>query len=272
MTPCGGPAGVEADKIRTELGINYHMVRKESADPKLTVSCGPHCRNTIMKLTKNAAALLLAASLAVSVCATPVFATGVQTSDYITPSTTGEETSSGETQVTYLVKSSYEWTIPAKIDFGNNAGVVDANTGKTRTVNANLANNSTSAPTAAGDSDGTATKVCILNNIIDVDKTLTISISSTNAYYETGSKNSFFITTAGSATATGGQRLYYTVKTTDSGASELDITNNTKVVSAASGTVSAEKGLVFELDTKNGATAEKAGSYNGTLSFTASVS
>lgn len=246
------------------------MVRKESADPKLAVSCGPHCRNTIMKLTKNAASLLLAATLAVSVCATPVFAAGVTTNDYVTPSTTGATSSSGETTVTYKVVSSYEWSIPAKIDFGNNAGVVDANTGKTRTVNANLANNSTSAPTAAGDTAGTATKVCILNNIIDVDKTLTISISGTNAYYDS-TNSSFFITTASSAQATDGQKLYYTVKTTDANATALDTATNTKVVSAASGVVSADKALIFELNTKNGATAEKAGTYNGKLSFTASI-
>ena len=228
-----------------------------------------------MKLTKKAAALLLAASLAVSVCATPVFAAGVAESDYVKPSTTGATTSSGETKVKYLVESSYTWSIPATIDFGKNAGVVDKDTGKTRTVKATLANNDTTGPTAAGTdtagtAEGTATKVCILNNVIDVDKTLTISISNSNSYYDT-TQSSFFITTAESASATGGQKLYYTVKTTDSGATALDTTSNTKVVSAESGVVSADKGLIFELNTKNGATAEKAGTYNGVLSFTASI-
>lgn len=126
MTPCGGPAGVEADKIRTELGINYHMVRKESADPKLTVSCGPHCRNTIMKLTKNAAALLLAASLAVSICATPVFATEIKTNPGGIQETTGvtvsDMTSSQDahTKLTYTIVSSYKWSIPSDVNFGDN--------------------------------------------------------------------------------------------------------------------------------------------------------
>lgn len=222
-------------------------------------------------MTKKAAALLLAASLAVSVCATPVFATGVTTSDYVKPSTTGATTSSGETKVTYKVESSYEWSIPAKIDFGKNAGVVSANEGKTRTVNATLDNTGATGPTEADTNNaGTATKVCILNNVIDVDKTLTISISGTNTYYDT-TKGSFFITTADSASATGGQKLYYTVKTNDTSATALNITTNTKVVSADSGVVSTDKGLIFELNTKNDATAEKAGTYNGKLVFTASI-
>lgn len=224
-----------------------------------------------MKLTKKAAALLLAASLAVSVCATPVFAAGVTTNDYVKPSTTGATSSSGETTVTYKVESSYEWSIPASINFGKNAGVVDQNTGKTRKVNANLDNTAKTGPTEADDNTaGTATKVCILNNVIDVGKTLTISISSKNAYYDS-TQSSFFITTASSAQATDGQKLYYTVKTTDTNATALDTANNTKVVSAASGVVSADKALIFELNTKNGATAEKAGTYNGKLSFTASI-
>lgn len=221
-------------------------------------------------MTKKAATLLLAVSLAVSVCAMPVFAAGVTTGDYVTPSTTGENSSTGVTNVKYVVESSYTWSIPAQIDFGKNAGVVDANNGNTRKVNATLANNDSTGPAAAGTDDGTATKICILNNVIDVDKTLTISVSSSNAYYDS-TKNSFFITTADSASAVDGQKLYYTVKTSDTGAGELNITTNTTVVSAASGTVSADKGLIFELNTKNGATAEKAGTYTGTLSFTATV-
>ena len=77
-------------------------------------------------MTKKAAALLLAASLAVSVCAMPVFADGGTTP--ATPNTHEEikkddtTESSSSTTVEYKVTEGYTWAIPAKIDFGENAG------------------------------------------------------------------------------------------------------------------------------------------------------
>ena len=215
-------------------------------------------------MTKKAAALLLAASLAVSVCATPAFA-AVTSVDIIKPSTTEEYSCSGETKVTYKVNSSYEWSIPAKIDFGEDAGV-----DKTREVDAKLANDEHDSPVAAKTNiPGTATMVCILNNIISVNKTLTISLEPT-AWYD-DNEGSFFITTGRNNASTDGQKLYYTVKTTDAGATALNTTTNKKVVSAESGVKSVDKALIFELNTKNGATAEKAGTYNGYITFTATV-
>ena len=67
-------------------------------------------------MTKKAAALLLAASLAVSVCAMPVFATGTSL-----PGSKGSGPSI--TEVKYVVTEAYEWTVPALIDFGKDAGV-----------------------------------------------------------------------------------------------------------------------------------------------------
>lgn len=72
-------------------------------------------------MTKKAAALLLAASLAVSVCATPVFATGTHGTEVSGNASTPNTKS--ETTVEYKVTEGYTWAIPATIDFGSNAGV-----------------------------------------------------------------------------------------------------------------------------------------------------
>lgn len=131
---------------------------------------------------KKAAALLLAAALAVSVCAMPVFATG--------PSNTGSETQKeANTDVTYKVDSKYTWTIPAKIDFGANAGV-----NGTRIVDANKGAND--ASTAATDTtNGTAPKVCVTENIIEIEKALKISIDTASSSFETG--NGFYVGVVG---------------------------------------------------------------------------
>ena len=76
-----------------------------------------------MKLTKKAAALLLAASLAVSVCAMPVFATeiksnpsGIQESGATVNNMTGSQ--DAHTKLTYTIASSYKWSIPSDVNFG----------------------------------------------------------------------------------------------------------------------------------------------------------
>lgn len=83
-----------------------------------------------MKLTKKAAALLLAASLAVSVCATPVFAAdNPPVTNNPNVQSTGEEVSTFNnrkqacTKLTYSVTEGYKWSIPADINFGNDKGV-----------------------------------------------------------------------------------------------------------------------------------------------------
>lgn len=265
MTPCGGPAGVEADKIRTELGINYHMVRKESADPKLTVSCGPHCRNTIMKLTKNAAALLLAASLAVSVCATPVFADGGTTTPppNMGSTTTGSDKvqngiAIGNTNVLYNVTESYQWSVPATIDFGENAGA-----NNTSTVNATLDENKpgekAKQDTTNNKWKGTAPKVVVSKNVIGIGKKLQITVNTT--YYDNGE----FYVLSGSS-----EKLFYTVTKLDAtGATGEKLTQtNTEVLSVPSGTDTAAQKLVFELETAKGTNvSEKAGKYEGVVVF-----
>lgn len=270
MTPCGGPAGVEADKIRTELGINYHMVRKESADPKLTVSCGPHCRNTIMKLTKNAAALLLAASLAVSVCAMPVFAAdppemGSTTVDSATA--LGGKTI-GNTDVYYKVTESYTWSVPATIDFGEDAGA-----NNTSTVEAKLTGNAKGTKAVKDTTDdkwkGTAPKIMVTKNVIGVGKTLQITVGTDWLDTNIDPNGKFYV-----ATPDGAEKLYYTVIKPAEGEipdTPLDKRDN-KVLSVPSGTYKKEQALEFKLETAKGENvAEKAGNYEGHVVFSSEI-
>ena len=120
-----------------------------------------------MKLTKKAAALLLAASLAVSVCATPVFAAENMGSQ------TGVATGT-ETKVLYEVTQKFTWTVPATIDFGKDAG----GKSQTRIVEANKASGE---GTAADTTNGTAPKVVVTAKIINSGKTLWISLKAENS-------------------------------------------------------------------------------------------
>ena len=207
-----------------------------------------------MKLTKKAAALLLAASLAVSVCATPVFATG--------PSNTGSETQKeANTDVTYKVDSKYTWTIPAKIDFGANAGV-----NGTRIVDANKGANH--ASTAATDTtNGTAPKVCVTENIIEIEKALKISIDTASSSFETG--NGFYVGVVEKKLT---EKLYFKIaKPAEGGSQEKELTSgDSEVLSVPSGTKTGEQALVLTLKTTTGAV-EKAGEYTGTIAFKSEV-
>lgn len=270
MTPCGGPAGVEADKIRTELGINYHMVRKESADPRLTVSRGPHCRIRIMKLTKKAAALLLAASLAVSVCATPVFAEnpnmGSKNATISTPN--GVEVGIGSTDVFYKVTQSYTWSVPATIDFGENAGV-----NNTSTVEAKLGGSTAKGDPAKKDTDnrwkGSAPKIMVTQNIIGVGKTLQINVDTTGGH-GASVKNGRFYVEAPDTAKTKYETLYFTItKPVEDSTDPTQLgTNNNKVLSVPAGTNTGEQALEFKLETAQGdKAAEVAGDYVGAVVF-----
>lgn len=212
-----------------------------------------------MKLTKKAAALLLAASLAVSMCATPVFAVSNESSN-------NGGTAPDATVVTYKVESSYTWSIPAKIDFGKNAGV-----NKTRKVFASENKNAESTE-ATDTTPGTAPKVCVTKNIIDVGKTLKISIDTAASgvtYETTGSKaNNFYV-------QSDSEKLYFTISLPLSGSigpKKLDSTNS-EVLKVYSGTNTGEVSLTFELETDKGddSVAEKAGTYNGKVAFKSEV-
>lgn len=235
-------------------------------------------------MTKNAAALLLAASLAVSVCATPVFAEGGGGTTPTTPvigsqkrdntNAAGTGVVTGTTNVRYKVTESYAWSIPATIDFGENAGA-----NNTSIVNATLAEDGpgkkAEQETGAKTWKGTAPKVVVSKNVIGVGKTLKIAIDMGENYADTfdKTKNKFYVEapkmTKAGASQTEFEKLYFTIAKPAVGeggtATTLDKTDN-KVISVPSGTNTGEQALEFKLETTT-ETAEKAGEYVGYVYF-----
>lgn len=227
-----------------------------------------------MRLTKKAAALLLAASLAVSVCATPVFATGADTTPVKgSNAVNGKLTDaglvgSGQTKVVYKVTESYTWTVPATIDFGENAGV---NQHPKVTTNVEQDKNLTQTGTAASSTNswaGTAPKVMVIKNVIGPGKNLRIYVD-TN-FTENGK---FYVETPKMTTTgpseTEYEKLYYTITkpATATGAPEKNLTGTeNEVLRVPSGTDTDEQELVFTLTTTS-KTAEQAGTYEGHVFF-----
>ena len=224
-----------------------------------------------MKLTKKAAALLLAATLAVSVCATPVFATGYDMGSQKRNNTNTSGTSgvvTGSTSVYYKVTESYAWSIPATIDFGENAGA-----NNTSTVNATLSEN---GPGTKADADnqwkGTAPKVVVSKNVIGVGKRLQITF---NTDYLDKDTDKFYVlaseTTKAGAASAETQKLYFKIEKNDTNKTELTKDKN-EVLSVDSGTDTAAQELVFTLTTAEGNNAaEKAGDYEGHVVFQSKI-
>lgn len=223
-----------------------------------------------MKLTKKAAALLLAASLAVSVCATPVFATEPNRgSTSINNTNAAAGIATGTTSVFYKVTEKYTWSIPATIDFGVNAGV-----NNTSTVEAKLDKNVNGAMAEQNGTEwkGTAPKVTVTENVIGVGKTLKIAIDMGKNYADTfdTEKNKFYVESEFKKTESQTpvyERLYFTIAKTAAGktAKELNTKDN-EVMSVPSGTNKGEQALEFKLETTK-ETAEKAGDYVGYVWF-----
>lgn len=128
-----------------------------------------------MKLTKKAATLLLAASLAVSVCAMPVFAADTAHAGENVSGTTPTNTT---TTVKYEVTEGYKWAIPATIDFGKDAGL-----NATRTVDANQVKDTGSYKVADTNVRGESGNVYVSDCRLKPGTKLTISISSTTTMY-----------------------------------------------------------------------------------------
>ncbi len=220
-------------------------------------------------MTKKAAALLLAASLAVSVCATPVFADGGTTP--ATPNTHEEikkddtTESSSSTTVEYKVTEGYTWAIPAKIDFGENAGF-----NKKRTVFASEEKNGNYSA-ANEKTDGKSGNVYVTGCRLKPGTKLTISISSTTTDYEPNDNKGFFVkTNNGSKKA----KLYYEIykekvvsPATPTPANKLD--NTSQILELKAGKDADKQDLTFILTT--GAEGEIAGDYKGTVAFEAKV-
>ena len=201
-------------------------------------------------MTKKAAALLLAASLAVSVCATPVFAAGtppVQNGQNVQDETTGEnitDPTSGKKacmQLKYTVTEGYTWSIPANIDFGANNGVTNAN--KTS-------------------SDKVTVKDCKIKN----GYTLKVTITGNDGQYGMGTEHKFKVKTVD------GAELPYTVDAKKNGAATTtSVMEGNEVLELAAGKNHAESELTFTLKTQTTDTnaAETAGEYIGYAIFTA---
>lgn len=214
-----------------------------------------------MKLTKKAAALLLAASLAVSVCATPVFADDSAT----TPSLPGTEATGADgltTKVVYDVTGGYTWSVPATIDFGKDAG------GKSqkRTVNATEAADKES--TKATGTAGTAPKVFVTKNVIAPGKTLKINLKAQDG-------NAFEVKTSKDGKeATLSYKVKTTAETIDGTlttpytAKNVDAVNGTDILALKAGKNTGDVALEFVLTTAP-SKAEIAGHYEGNVVFVA---
>ena len=221
-------------------------------------------------MTKKAAALLLAVSLAVSICAMPVFATEDMGSHEVNGQLSGNKLiGSYNTKVCYKVTESYTWTVPITIDFGKNAGV-----NNTSTVNANLNGGDTGKEAEKDGTEwkGTAPKVCVTKNIIGVNKNLQIAIDTTTggSYDDT---DGFFVeapeTPKDGGSPTKYEKLYFTITkpAVTPGGTEVKLTKTeNKVLSVPSGTNTADQELVFKLKTTS-KSAEMAGTYEGHVVF-----
>ena len=190
-------------------------------------------------------------------CATPVFAEDK-------PSKTGSETEKTvNAEVNYKVDSRYAWSIPAKIDFGANAGE-----GKTLTVNADKgAEVQNTLPSADNNYTGSAPMVCVTENIIAPEHALKISIDTLYSTYDAGS--GFYVGNQGRKTI---EKLYFKVAKPAVGKSpEEELTASKRdVLSVFSGTKTGKQALVFTLKTTTGQ-AEMAGEYTGTIVFKSAV-
>ena len=217
-----------------------------------------------MKLTKKAAALLLAASLAVSVCATPVFAEGGTTlemgSKPVDSTTAVGGIGTGDTLVLYKVTESYTWSIPATIDFGENAGANNTSTVEAKLGKDDQGKKAEKEGTAW---KGSAPKIVVSKNVIGVGKKLQITINTT--YNENGE---FYVLPSGT-----NEKLYYTItKPAAGGTSEALTATNNEVLSVLAGTDTADQELVFKLETAKGDNvAEKAGDYEGHVIFNSKI-
>lgn len=210
-------------------------------------------------MTKKAAALLLAASLAVSVCATPVFADGAHGTEIEKNDATG---SSSQTEVKYKVTEGYKWAIPATIDFGSNAGL-----NKTRTVDANQVKDG-AYKEASKDDHGLSGNVYVADCKLKPGEKLTISISSTTTMYDT---DGFYVeTTNGANTAKVPYAIYKGTVTdpTLATADKRDTSTNSEILTVNAGTDADKQDLTFILST---GAAEIAGQYTGKVVFAAAV-
>lgn len=185
-------------------------------------------------MTKKAAALLLAASLAVSVCATPVFA-----ADKVVSSTTHSDLKdSAIVNVEYKVETTYTWEIHADIDFGNAAG-----------VNKEVAKDSNI--------------VTVKANTIPENMKLKITVEGSGEQDDAHENHKKFTIKNGDS---GTEVLGYKVAKEDT----TEINPGDTVLEVRSGTPSGSATLKYTLHTTT-KDAEVAGTYKGTVTYTSEV-
>ena len=222
-----------------------------------------------MKLTKKAAALLLAASLAVSVCATPVFAAdmGPQGANNVIGSSTLNTT------VYYAVTEGFTWSVPTSIDFGKDAGV-----NNTPTVKAGFDTESGTKADETHNWVGTAPAVKVTKNTIKPGKSLKISLSGMD-----GSLNGFTVFVKNDPNGSISSDMAFTVKTTKekkdgvetAAYQEIEVEpSGSQIFELNAGVNTGAVALEFKLDTAKDFsgiphTAEIAGKYTGRVEFTA---
>ena len=213
-------------------------------------------------MTKKAAALLLAASLAVSVCAMPVFAEDTAHAGENVSGTTPTNTT---TTVKYEVTEGYKWAIPATIDFGSNAGV-----NKTRTVDADQAKDGSYKKAETND-HGKSGNVYAADCKLKPGEKLTISISNTTTMYN--ATDGFYVeTTNNDATINKTAKVKYAIykgtvtDPTTVTTGKLDNSSDILIVNA--GKDADKQELTFILST---GAAEIAGQYEGKVVFEAKV-
>lgn len=217
-------------------------------------------------MTKKAAALLLAASLAVSVCATPVFAAEDMGS---LPGTEATGTTGLTTKVVYNVTKGYTWSVPATIDFGKDAG-----TNGTRTVVTSLENGN---GTSADQGIGSAPRVMVIKNVIAPGEVLSINMKS--AVTDENGDLKFQVKNHPDASTPYESVRDYTVKINSmeiEGRSQPEYTNKdvkatgTDILQMGSSSSTGWAELTFELATTTDTT-ENAGTYTGNVVFIASA-
>ena len=183
-------------------------------------------------MNKVAAAVLAAAM--VGSMAVPAFADVADSSDI-------ENQATGSTTVTYTVAQSYKWTVPNEVAFN----------ATTKTLTGNV-----------------TVKECIINE----GATLKIGIASTGNEVDDSNTTAFKLKRYVDNNQKGNVIRTYKVKKTNS--SDGDLSQGAEVLNVTSGANSSgeslKQNLTFTLD-EDSTKFETAGTYRGTLAFTASV-
>lgn len=198
----------------------------------------------IMRLTKKAAALLVAAAMVMSM-GTTVFA-DVDGSTTNTGSNAEGQGDKATTSVTYTVSESYEWTVPKSIDFTS----VENDTGNT--------DGKITATVAEAEN-----KVVVKKNVIKANQSLVISALSAK-----GKDDSKFVIVTNEG-ASLEYAIYTKASTENAEYNTTPITSAGQVLTVPAGKVDYVS-LKFVL-TKDDGSVEKAGSYNDTVTFSAKL-